>query len=459
MGLARSEIRRFFIYKVFFTTILESIFQGLIAIIFIIVSQDPIDATILLSLVTTLLTLIVTLMQFLRQFETNVIELNWRLEFTFDSSVQRKISRILRYNKLNKKRFKKQLASELHIDPRRIQLRNIKVIGRTSVIVDGLIYSIQLNKDTKLNTISLENALSVSSVVSRSASVDFSKFTPNDVTKMGVLNDYVRQWKYQFPTKFVNCKYNRYDMLVDDSCCVLRFAALIDSNNAQLIKDMICRFFFGRKEVNINAYNDKFDRIKLSYLKENYMDSECISQWCNSGDIIKYIDSVNMAQVESVGNLALSTSPSTDMFYKKIKSISILDINDINDINMNEVDDVNVNVNVNVNGGDDVNIETMSISDQDNYNEINSIANINNDNNNIDSDIHSRQETTEIHYGDIAQLQIINQEKKLNRGNNINVLPIAEIESEQAEEGGQITPVQYDAFEMTNYNSIQNSFT
>ena len=47
-----------------------------IAIAFIIVSNNAIDATILLSLVTTLLTLIITLMQFLRQFDTNVIELN-----------------------------------------------------------------------------------------------------------------------------------------------------------------------------------------------------------------------------------------------------------------------------------------------------------------------------------------------------------------------------------------------
>ena len=382
MGLVRSEIGRFFIYKVFFTTMLESIFQALIAIGFLIVSQNPVDATILLSLVTTVLTLIVTTMQFLRQFDTNVIELNWRLEFIFDSNIQHKISKILRYNRLNTRRFKKQLASELHIDPHRIQIRNIKILGRSSVIIDGLIYSIQLNKDLHVsrgkndNNIdgpsSLEKAMSISSIMSNSNSGNSTpKFTPNDVSKIDVLGDYVRQWKYKFPNNFVNSKYNNYDMLGNDSCCVLKFAALIDSNDGQLIKDMICRFFFGKKT---GTYNDKLEAIKLSYLKSNYMDGECISQWTSDGNIIKFIDNINNAQAALVGTFTRAQSPSTDIFYNKIKSLSD-DIIIINDDSTPAIDAQRKNtISIHYTAEQDIDSDNIIVNDSDAVNDHEDVA-------------------------------------------------------------------------------------
>ena len=130
-------------------------------------------------------------------------------------------------------------------------------MGHSIVIVDGLIYSTQLNTERGEATIrsSLEDVRSMTSksnsvadTVENSVNIQSNRdFNCNDkVNASQAIRyncDYVRQWTYQFPNKFANSKYEEYDTFNSDSCCVLRFATLVDSNDAQIIKDMICRFF------------------------------------------------------------------------------------------------------------------------------------------------------------------------------------------------------------------------
>ena len=91
-------------------------------------------------------------------------------------------------------------------------------------------------------------------------------------------SEFVREWKYRFAANYSNTQYNDKNGNDNskDLLCFRKFQTLINDNDANQMKQLMCQFFFYNKA---NVYFDKTEMVQLSYFKSNFEDKLCIAKW------------------------------------------------------------------------------------------------------------------------------------------------------------------------------------
>lgn len=293
MGLISSEIQRFLPYKLFCIVLFENVPQLLICIALTVLTNDEITLPVLLSFTGSLFSIIAALVEFCKNYELHSVELNWCLEFEFDTDstlsspdVSRvEFGKLVKRNGLFKLKLMKLLANCIDMEQNHIEIRNIELASP-----HGRIQGVIFKTESKIRENLLESARIGKNLSSSTSLQDDVK--SNSQQTVSINKDrlkYLHQWELK---SMSGCEYKNdtdrddngktvtltvgscYDLLLQTA----KFENLIAANNALKMRECICQFVFETEE-HIQMCLNEIKMIQLSYFRQSFQNKDLIQMY------------------------------------------------------------------------------------------------------------------------------------------------------------------------------------